>query len=49
MKLKKVQNGVTKSKPKLKKVAKTVPLNPQKLIITPNYTGQWRGNFRSSL
>lgn len=45
VKLKKVQNGVTKSKPKLKKVAKTVPLNPQKLIITPNYTGQWRGNF----
>lgn len=42
MKLKKVQSGVQK-KPKLKKVTKTVPLNPQK--ITPNYTGEWKGNF----
>lgn len=31
------------SKPKLKKVVKSVPLNPQK--ITPNYTGDWKGNF----
>lgn len=42
MKLKKVQSGV-QSKPKLKKVVKSVPLNPQK--ITPNYTGEWKGNF----
>lgn len=42
MKLKKVQSGV-QSKPKLKKVVKSVPLNPQK--ITPNYTGDWKGNF----
>lgn len=42
MKLKKVQSGVQK-KPKLKKFMKTVPLNPQK--ITPNYTGEWKGNF----
>lgn len=46
MKLKKVQNGlVKKNKPKLKKVEKTVPLNPQKLTISPNYTGQWKNNF----
>ena len=42
MKLKKVQSGV-QSKPKLKKVVKTVPLNPQKIL--PNYTGEWKGNF----
>lgn len=41
MKLKKVQTGV--KKPKLKKAMKQVPLNPLK--ITPNYTGEWRGNF----
>lgn len=37
MKLRKVQ------KPKLKKVTKTVPLNPEK--ITHNLTCEWRGNF----
>lgn len=42
VKLKKVQSGVQK-KPKLKKVMKSVPLNPQK--ITPNYTGEWKNNF----
>lgn len=42
MKLKKVQSGVQK-KPKLKKVIKTVPLNPQKII--PNLTCEWRENF----
>ena len=42
MKLKKVESGV-QTKPKLKKIVKTVPLNPQK--ITPNYTGEWKGNF----
>lgn len=42
MKLKKVQNGV-KKKPKLKKIVKQVPLNPQKIL--PNYTGQWKNNF----
>lgn len=42
MKLKRVQEGVQK-KPKLKKVVKTVPLSPQKIL--PNYTGEWKGNF----
>lgn len=30
-------------KPKLKKVIKTVPLNPQKIL--PNLTCEWKGNF----
>lgn len=42
MKLKKVQSGVQK-KPKLKKVTKTVPLNPEK--IEPNLTCEWKHNF----
>lgn len=42
MKLKKVQSGVVK-KPKLKKVTKSVPLNPQKIV--PNLTCEWRNNF----
>ena len=42
MKLKKVENTVTK-KPKLKKVLKTVPLNPQKIL--PNLTCEWKNNF----
>lgn len=41
MKLKKVQSGV--QKPKLKKVTKTVPLNPNK--IEHNLTCEWRHNF----
>ncbi len=42
LKLKKVQKGVQK-KPRLKRVAKPTPLNPQK--ITPNLTCEWRDNF----
>ena len=42
MKLKKVESGVVK-KPKLKKVVKTVPLVPQKIL--PNLTCEWKGNF----
>ena len=42
MKLKKVQKGVQK-KPKLKKVVKPVPLNPQKIL--PNLTCEWKNNF----
>ena len=40
MKLKKVQGS---KKPKLKKVIKTMPLNPAKIL--PNLTCEWRGNF----
>lgn len=41
MKLKKVESGV--QKPKLKKIVKTVPLNPQKIL--PNLTCDWKNNF----
>ncbi len=42
MKLKKVE-PVKAKKPKLKKVTKSVPLSPQKIL--PNYTGEWKNNF----
>lgn len=42
LKLKKVQSGVRK-KPKLKKIVKSVPLNPQKIL--PNITCEWKNNF----
>ena len=43
MKLKKVQKSDAVKKPKLKKVVKSVPLNPQKIV--PNLTCEWRNNF----
>ena len=42
VKLKKVESGI-KKKPKLKKITKTVPLNPLKIL--PNLTCEWKGNF----
>lgn len=42
MVLKRVQKGV-QEKPKLKRVKKTLPLNPQKIV--PNLTCEWKNNF----